>query len=282
MNPTTVDVLIERYDVFLLDAYGVLVDTAGAAPGAASLLRRLRRDGKQLLLVSNDASRLPATTVARYRGFGLDLEEKDILTSGMLLAGWFAREGLAGERCVVLGTGDSERFVSEAGGVLVPRTDERARVFVVADDAGYPFLEGIEEVLTTLIHRMDRGEDVRLVLPNPDLIYPKGGGAYGLTSGSVAQMIEHGLTVRYPGTAPVFERLGKPNRALFDAALERLGARDRSRVVMLGDQLGTDILGAFRAGVDSALVTAGLTQVIDPEDLPEPKPTWILPGLATS
>lgn len=282
MNETTVDALVERYDAFFLDAYGVLVDSSGAAPGAAELLARLRRAGKKLLLLSNDASRLPATTVNRYRAFGLDLEEEDVLTSGMLIAGWFAREGLFGAPCVVLGTDDAKRFVEQAGGVLVSRDDAGAEVFVVADDSGYPFLEGIEEVLTTLIRRLDRGEEVRLLLPNPDLIYPKGGGAYGLASGSAAQLLEQGLSVRYPGTAPRFIGLGKPHPAIFDVGLERLGGPDRSEVVMLGDQLGTDILGAHRAGIDSVLVTTGLTQVADPADLPDPKPTWILRGLPTS
>lgn len=42
----------------------------------------------------------------------------------------------------------------------------------------------------------------------------------------------------------------KPQPEFFDRALERLGAADRRRVVMVGDGLDTDILGANRAGLD--------------------------------
>ncbi len=43
----------------------------------------------------------------------------------------------------------------------------------------------------------------------------------------------------------------KPQREFFDRVLEALGVSDRSRTVMVGDGLGTDILGADRAGIDS-------------------------------
>ncbi len=43
----------------------------------------------------------------------------------------------------------------------------------------------------------------------------------------------------------------KPQKEFFDRVLEALGAAERSRVVMVGDGLGTDILGANRAGLDS-------------------------------
>src|SRR6185295_8004845 len=106
----TVDQLVERYDAFLLDAYGVLVSSAGALPGAASFLRRLERAGKPFLIVSNDASRLPATTTARYQGFGLPVSEESILTSGMLLATHFRAAGLQGAPTIVVGSPDSEEY----------------------------------------------------------------------------------------------------------------------------------------------------------------------------
>lgn len=43
----------------------------------------------------------------------------------------------------------------------------------------------------------------------------------------------------------------KPQKEFFDRALEALGVADRSTVVMVGDGLETDILGADRAGIDT-------------------------------
>lgn len=45
--------------------------------------------------------------------------------------------------------------------------------------------------------------------------------------------------------------IAKPRKEYFDLVLERLGVTDRSRVVMIGDSLKTDIQGANNAGLDS-------------------------------
>ena len=45
--------------------------------------------------------------------------------------------------------------------------------------------------------------------------------------------------------------IAKPQPGFFDRVLEMLEIADRSRVVMVGDSLTTDILGANRAGIDS-------------------------------
>ena len=47
----------------------------------------------------------------------------------------------------------------------------------MTDEAGYPFLETLDHVLSVVLYRAERGEPMRLVLPNPDLIYPKRKGA---------------------------------------------------------------------------------------------------------
>ena len=73
---TTIEALIENYEVILFDAYGVLVNSEGALPGAADLTRHLHNIGKPYYIISNDASRLPKTAASRYSGFGLTISEE--------------------------------------------------------------------------------------------------------------------------------------------------------------------------------------------------------------
>jgi HAD superfamily hydrolase (TIGR01450 family) len=271
--PPTISIrsLADRYDALLIDAYGVLVDGSGAIPGAVEAINDLNACEKMWLVVTNDASRHPETSAAGYAKFGLDIAPSRILTSGSLLAGWFARHGLAGAGTTVLGPEDSLRYAREAGGDILPHGDDRAGVVVVADDAGFPFLEAIEGVISALFRRIDRGETVHLVLPNPDLIYPKGPGEFGITAGSIALVIEAALAQRYPSRDDLtFERLGKPFPAIYEKAIERLGTR---RLCMVGDQLATDVLGAQMAGLDSALVTGGVG-VFDPAG--PIRPDWLV------
>jgi HAD superfamily hydrolase (TIGR01450 family) len=277
----TVDELLARYDLFLLDAYGVLVSASGALSGAADLVRRIEQEGKEYLVVTNDASRSPETSARRYLGFGLPVSADRVLTSGLLLGDYFAREGLAGARTIVLGTDDSCGYVRDAGGVVVAPDDDTAEVVVAADDDGYPFLDTINEVISVLLRRLARAQRTRLVLPNPDLIFPMNGpgGRFGITAGAIAALIEVVLRLRDPGGAQRFVPLGKPHLPMFEAAARRFPAIDRRRTVMVGDQLGTDILGAMRFGIDSVLVLTGVARLTD-LDAGDIRPTYTLTGLS--
>jgi HAD superfamily hydrolase (TIGR01450 family) len=255
----------------------VLVVSTGALPGAAEFLRRLQVAKKPFLIVSNDASRLPSTTAARYQRFGLPIEVPTILTSGMLLRDHYAAAGLAGALTIVLGTEDSEVYVRDAGGVVVPPGDDRATVIVCGDDDGYPFLETVNQVTSVLLRRLGRGQRTHLVLPNPDLVFPTRDGAFGITAGAIAAMLEAVTRLRDPAGVR-FVPLGKPHPPMYEAAVRRFEGIDRRRLVMIGDQLGTDILGAARAGIDSVLVETGVARLGDVAGA-EVRPTFTLPSL---
>src|SRR5690606_14325587 len=131
------------YDGVLLDAYGVLNDAGGALPGAAGLIDDLDRRSMPYLVVTNDASRLPETLARRFHGLGLGIPADRILTSGLLLDGWFAGRDLQGAATVVLGTPESAAYVERAGGVVVPNaSDAELDVLCVSDDSGFDFLPG--------------------------------------------------------------------------------------------------------------------------------------------
>jgi HAD superfamily hydrolase (TIGR01450 family) len=274
--PTTIDALLDRYEVLLFDAYGVLVHGAGPLPGARELITRLNETGRRYFIVTNDASKRPSTAALRFQGFGLPIDAAHILTSGMLLTGHFAAHGLAGRRCAVLGPADSARYVEDAGGVVVP-PDEPFDVLVVGDESGFPFLEWVDAALSSLCASIDAGRSVHLVVPNPDLIYPGGAGGFGFAAGSLANMFEGALALRYPARAELrFARLGKPNTPIFEEAVRRAGT---ASVVMIGDQLETDITGARAAGLDAVWIETGVTAEI-PEGTPAHlRPTWRMAGL---
>jgi HAD superfamily hydrolase (TIGR01450 family) len=250
------DELVARYDLMLFDAYGVLVHGTGLMPGARNALCRLDAEGKPYFVVTNDASRLPVSASARYRGMGLSLDPGRILTSGLLITTHFREAGLSGSRCAVLGPQDSVEYVRMAGGEITP-VSAPFDVLVICDESGFPFLETVDATLTNLIRLIDGGRAPRLLLPNPDILYPDGIGAFGFAAGSVALMFEAALARRYPGRDDLrFTRLGKPHPAIYEEALALGGTRN---AVMFGDQIETDIAGANAAGIDSVLMTQGVS-----------------------
>ncbi len=274
----SLDELIERYDVILFDAYGVLSGSESVVPEAPAAIARLNAVGKPYYVLTNDASALPETRAARYARMGLPVAAERIITSGSLLRAHFAANRLAGARCAVLGTADSVAYVEVAGGVRVSFGDD-FDALVIGDQGGFPFLEASNAVLSRLFAKLDAGDTPRLILPNPDLIYPRVPG-FGFASGTVAAMFESALALRYPDRPDLrFVRLGKPHRAIFAEARRRSGS---DNMVMIGDTPDTDIRGANDYGIASALIATGIGRV-DAAKLPiRDRPRYLMRSLATA
>jgi HAD superfamily hydrolase (TIGR01450 family) len=272
----SIEKVIERYAVLLLDAYGVLVNNSGAIEGAADLIRDLNHSGKPYYLLTNDASKLPQTTAARFQNWGLDIAPDRIITSGGLLRNYFRTNGLRDKRCVVLGPDDSAMYVKDAGGKVVP-VHSGFDVVVIGDETGFPFIETVDNVLTEIFHKVTRREKFHLLLPNPDLIYPKANRGFGIASGSIALILEAALQLRYPDRSDLrFVRLGKPHAAIFQEALRRSGTMN---MVMIGDQIETDIRGANAFGLDAVLVGTGVTDTAIAGAADQPRPTYVMPSI---
>jgi ribonucleotide monophosphatase NagD (HAD superfamily) len=229
--PTTVRDLLGRYDGLLLDVYGVLMDARGPLPGAAELLAELEGN-RPYAIVTNDASRSADTYAARFASHGITVPAARFVTSGSLLAGYTP---IRGKRTCVLGTPDSCAY-AEAGGATVVPLGAELDALAVCDDAGFPFLDGLEAALNAVIRAVEAGRRPALVLPNPDLVYPKGGGELGFTAGAI------------------------------------------DRLVMIGDQLETDVAGARAAGVATALLE-GVSRWEHARQAASITPDWLLDAL---
>ncbi len=255
-TPATMRQVLEEFDGLLLDAYGVLVDVSGPLPGAVELIALLERTGKPYAICSNDASRLPSTYAARLARASLPVPAERIASAGMLLAGYYQRNQLSGARTAVLGTPDARTFIERAGGEVVPLAPGmEIDALAICDDEGFDFREALDVVLSASVRAIAAGRPLALVLPNPDILYPKQAGELGFTAGGMACMIEAGLERKFPGMGLRFDRLGKPSAELLRHAHDTiLGALPRERVIMIGDQVETDIAAAVAAGVSSALV----------------------------
>lgn len=283
MKHTTMDAMLDRYDGFLFDAFGVLVQGDRALPGAVQLIDHLHKNHIDYVVITNDATRGLQTSVDRFEHLGMSIAKQRIITSGSLMTRAVNEHDLHGAKAIVLGPEDTQAYAVEANLELVdPMTTtlDQLDVLIVGDYPQTNTLPHLEAAVSTLLRSIDGGHIPKLLLPNPDLIYPKSKGHFGLTAGSIAKMIEHILHERYPDKAKTlcFEGLGKPHKMIYDEGLERLTV-DPADVLMIGDQLATDILGATRVGLDCALITTGLITALDNTDSWPASPTYLLSSL---
>ena len=273
----TFSALRTRHDAIFFDAYGVLIDAGGALPGACDAIATLNAARQPFLVVTNDASRSGVNAAARLQRLGFDIGPSQILSSGMMIAPALGETLPPGARVVVLGPPDSAEYARESGVTVVNASREQpADAVVVADEGGFDLLDTMDDTLSMIIAGAAQGRTPRLLLANPDLIYPAGPGEFGITAGSLALVLEQALRRILGPTAPTFEPLGKPSPRIFTEAIARSGARN---AVMIGDQLETDIIGAAAAGIATALMLGGVTSREAAHAAGSDGPTYIMTSL---
>jgi HAD superfamily hydrolase (TIGR01450 family) len=91
-------------------------------------------------------------------------------------------------------------------------------------------------------------------------------GGVELTVGAYGQMLEDaaGIKATY---------IGKPSTYMFDIALGSM-AIDRTKVLMVGDRVSTDIAGARQAGISSVLVKTG--EFIESDLIGDVQPDYVV------
>lgn len=238
----TLSDIADRFDVFLLDAFGVLNIGETVIPGVPISVAQLQAAGKHVLVVSNAASVSTDDLLAKYTALGFDFARDDIVTS---------RETLSSK---MDGTRDHN------WGVVAPATADLGdlglpNAELLADDpAPYDTCDSIlligtgewtdarQDLLETALRRQTKP----VLVANPDIVAPRETG-FSVEPGHIAHRLADVADIE-----PEF--YGKPFANIFDMVFERLGDVDRTRVVMVGDSLHTDILGARAYGIASALV----------------------------
>lgn len=236
------DAIAAHMDVFLLDAFGVLNIGETAIKGVPERVAGLQAQGKRVLVVSNAAGFPHARLMEKYARLGYDFDPDDVITSRKTVLHNLRREpeqhwGLMATQS--LGRQDLE-------GLKV--------TYLAQDEADYEAVDAFlmlgsaewTEARQTLLEAALMHKPRPVYVGNPDIVAPRETG-FSTEPGSFA----HRLADR-TGIKPRF--FGKPFQNIFDLAFDRIGDVDKQRVVMVGDSLHTDILGAQTAGVKSALI----------------------------
>jgi HAD superfamily hydrolase (TIGR01450 family) len=250
--------LVDRYDAVLLDLDGVVYVGPDAVPGAAETIRTLLERGVRVGYLTNNAARPPATVAEHLRDLGLPARAADVVTSAE-----------AGARLLRAGLPPGAAVLAVGGpGVADALAAAGLRAVYSADDEPVAVMQGFgRDVgwrhLAEATLALRRG--IPYVATNLDLTVPT---ERGIAPGN-------GLLVeavrRASGVEPVVA--GKPEGALVEESVERLGAR---RPLLVGDRLDTDIAAANRYGCDSLAVLSGVSL---PSDIataePGLRPTYV-------
>jgi len=231
---------------FLIDVDGVLYVGRRPMPGAAEFIRHLREEGIPFLLLTNNSTRTPAQYVAKLLRMGIEVEEEHIFTSAQATA-LYLEEEAPGATVYVIGMEGLRQALMDKGFRLVEKADGVDFVVVGMD------IRLTYEKLRQATLAIRRG--ARFIGTNPDKTFPAEEGIVP-GNGAILAALEAAS-----GVAPTI--IGKPERAIFELALKRLGTSPPETAVV-GDRLDTDVLGGQRAGLVTILILSGITT---PDDL---------------
>lgn len=233
--------LADEFDVFLLDAFGVL--NVGDTPisGAPEQVAALQAAGKRVMVLTNGASYPASVSLAKYRRFGFEFAAEDVISSRDIMVAALAKyppmEWAAmapeGAQLETLGVeasflGDDQTAYDQAEGFLLVGSGE--------------WTDARQAMILESLAKNPRP----LLVGNPDLVAPR---EDGLTQepGWYAHEI-----ARQTGIDPQF--FGKPFGGIFTEAKRQFGDVPSERVAMVGDTLHTDILGGAAAGFKTVLI----------------------------
>lgn len=257
---------LDGVDVVLADLDGVVYAGSGALPHAVESLNRAR-EGRALAYITNNASRTDASVAAHLSELGLPTTSRDVVTSPQAAMRLLAEKISPGSTVLVVG-GDGLVVEAEKAGFVVTRSADDAPAAVVqgfAPDVGWAQLAEAAFALKT----PEEEGGIPWVATNTDWTIPQ---SRGLAPGNGTLVSAVHTAVGRLATVA-----GKPEVPIFEEAVSRFGAR---HPLFLGDRLDTDILGANRAGIASALVLTGVDRPKHVLAAPEgSRPTYILGDL---
>jgi glycerol 3-phosphatase-2 len=246
----------------LLDLDGCVWVGDDALPGAVDAVAALREAGKSVVFLTNDVRHPPEGFVRKLWRLGFQASVDEVLSVGAAVQ-FFLAERYTGTAYVV-GAQALVDHVADAGLRVVNKTPfaTRADVVVVGGHDDLVFDE-----LKIAAQAVLRGAE--LIGATRDANFPMPDGPWPGT-GAVLAAIEVAA-----GRQASFV-VGKPEGAMYAAALDRLGD---GRVLGVGDRLDVDVAGARRAGLDSAVVLTGATKREQAESA-QPRPTFVADSLA--
>lgn len=248
--------VINRYDVFLLDQFGVLHDGANPLPGVKEALETLNTLGKKYLILSNTSSRFKVAE-KRYKKLGLPTGYTGFLTSGE--ACWhFLNAFYKNKKCVWL-TWNSHPYDDYLPSLGIETADVESADFVffhgsqtmiTNNNSSTPLTfhsTGImDEHLTTMLKRA-KERKLPAVCANVDLTAVTNGQCYFMPGNFLYKYEELGGEVISFGKPdlPFFDEALRRGFAALDKDFQKDGNTLRKRAVHVGDSLHHDIAGEY-------------------------------------
>ncbi len=253
--------MIHKYDSFIFDLDGTVYRGDNIIPGAEETINRLKDYGKKIIFISNKTTGTIKEYYTFLKSFGLNIEESEILNSTFVLRNYL-KENYLNSTFYAIG---EEIFIKEIAEAALNYSEDPTNVelLLVTLDRTLNYNK-----LEIAANALENG--ARFFAANIDDTCPVSGGEV-LDAGSTISALEK-------RTHRKLElNFGKPSKFMMDEVMKRLSS-DKSKTLLIGDRLETDIAMGNKFGIDTALVSTGVRHYSNGNS--EIKPTYYLNSVA--
>jgi HAD superfamily hydrolase (TIGR01458 family) len=237
-----------RFEKMTDDFKGVLFDVDGVLefkgcvyPGAIELVHALRQKGVIIRILTNSTLKSRKSCAEKLNQMGFEISEQEVVTASYATAKYL--KSLNPKSCWVMlkreGLAEFKHFVH----------DDQNPEYIVLGDYREDFrFEMMNKALKLLL------SGSKLIVMITEKV-DRSMGDVELTVGAYGKMLEDAAGIHATW-------IGKPNKYVFDVALETMGIQEH-QVLMVGDRITSDVLGAKTAGIKSVLIKSGEFQESD-------------------
>jgi 4-nitrophenyl phosphatase len=232
----------------LLDLDGTMYRGTAAIQAGIDLINRLHQANVPYLFLTNNAMRTHRENADHMLAMGYKhIEPEQFFTSAMAAA-MYAKEHYDQNRAFMIGAKGLEQALLEQGFEITE--DDADFVFVGLDKkADYArYSKAIPLLMSGAV----------LIGTNPDRVLAKPDG-FEMGNGSIVAMFEYAGNQSSP-------KIGKPHSPILEYCLKNYGL-SKEDVVIVGDNLETDIALGCNEGVETIFVQSGVHHASDIEKL---------------
>jgi HAD superfamily hydrolase (TIGR01459 family) len=256
LENTQLSVLIDQFDAFLIDQYGVLLDGSVAYLGAAQALGEIADRRKPVVILSNSGKR-SQYNCDRLVSHGFDRAHfKTALTSGEIayeaIAGAIGKTIDRDARILILKREEDASPIADLGLRETNDPNHADVMLIVSRDISKSRAD-----YRSILEQCHK-KSCRCLCLNPDLkmLTPQG---LTFSAGTIAH--------DYQNLGGTVEWYGKPHAGIYAAALEILSGISPMRILCIGDSIDHDIFGGQMAGLSTALVRQGVHAGLTDEEI---------------
>lgn len=232
--------MVPLYTTYLIDLDGVVYRGESLLPGASAFIRWLDAHHKKYLFLTNNSFASEAQVLAKLLRLGVQTDETHVLGAAQAAVQYIAHR-FPGACVSVVGEEPLLDLLDAFGLKVAAPSASGADVLLVGLDRAFDY-----QKLRSAIHVVQAG--ATFIAINRDPLLPVAGTLIPGT-GTIVAAIETGS-----GVTP--EVIGKPEPRLLDEAMRKLESTP-DETVMIGDNLGVDILAGQKAGTHTLLVLSG-------------------------